>query len=73
MGFPCRVWKFLRPLRSRQLDASHREKRFTGVRAGRGWNRAASLFATAQGGPLVAPAFGIAPSVVRPDPRMAIL
>src|SRR6266404_4348515 len=32
---------------------------------------AASLFATAQGGPLVAPAFGIAPSVVRPDPRMA--
>jgi outer membrane receptor for ferrienterochelin and colicin len=32
---------------------------------------AASLFATAQGGRLVAPAFGIAPSVVRPNPRMA--
>jgi len=32
---------------------------------------AASLFATAQGGPLVAPASGIAPSVFRPDPRMA--
>jgi len=34
-------------------------------------NAAASFFAAAQGGPLVAPAFGIAPSVFRPDPRMA--
>src|SRR5258706_8214953 len=34
-------------------------------------NAAASLFATAQGGPLVAPALGIAPSIFRPDPRMA--
>src|SRR6266849_6620804 len=34
-------------------------------------NAAASLFAAAQGGPLVAPASGIAPSVFRPDPRMA--
>jgi len=41
------------------LDASHREKRFTGVRAGRDGTAAASLFATAQGGPLVAPAFGL--------------
>ncbi len=32
---------------------------------------AASLFATGQGGPLAAPASGIAPSVFRPDPRMA--
>ena len=34
-------------------------------------NAAASLFATAQGGPLAAPASGIAPSLFRPDPRMA--
>src|SRR5882724_4753383 len=34
-------------------------------------NAAASLFATAEGGPLVAPAAGIAPSIFRPDPRMA--
>lgn len=32
---------------------------------------AASLFATAQGGALSAPAAGIAPSLFRPDPRMA--
>src|SRR6202140_2111927 len=32
---------------------------------------AAGLFATAQGGPLVAPVSGIAPSIFRPDPRMA--
>src|SRR6266849_822184 len=34
-------------------------------------NAAASLFAAAQGGPLVAPASGIAPSIFRPDPQMA--
>src|SRR5712664_1763739 len=34
-------------------------------------NAAASLFATAQGGPLVTPASGIAPSKFRPDPQMA--
>jgi hypothetical protein len=34
-------------------------------------NAAASLFATAQGGPLVAPEPGIAPSIFRPDPRIA--
>jgi outer membrane receptor for ferrienterochelin and colicin len=34
-------------------------------------NAAASLFAAAQGGPLAAPASGIAPSVFRPDPRRA--
>jgi hypothetical protein len=34
-------------------------------------NAAASLFVGGQGGPLVAPIFGIAPSVFRPDPRMA--
>lgn len=34
-------------------------------------NAAANLFATAQGGPLTAPASGIAPSTFRPDPRMA--
>jgi hypothetical protein len=34
-------------------------------------NGAASLFAATQGGPLVAPASGIAPSVFRPDPQMA--
>jgi hypothetical protein len=34
-------------------------------------NVAASLFATAQGGPLAAPASGIAPSIFRPDLRMA--
>ena len=34
-------------------------------------NVAASLFATAQGGPLVAPVLGIAPSIFQPDPRMA--
>ncbi len=34
-------------------------------------NAAPSLFAAAQGGPLVAPVSGIAPSVFRPDPRMA--
>ena len=34
-------------------------------------NAAASLFAAAQGGPLVASASGIAPSIFRPDPRMA--
>src|SRR5260370_11846807 len=34
-------------------------------------NAAASLFATAQGGPLVEPALGIAASIFRPDPRMA--
>src|SRR5260221_5796959 len=34
-------------------------------------NAAASLFAAAQGGPLVEPALGIAPSIFRPDPRMA--
>jgi len=33
-------------------------------------NAAASLFAAAQGGPLVAPASGNAPSIFRPDPRM---
>src|SRR6202035_111400 len=32
---------------------------------------AASLFGAAQGGPLVAPVSGIAPSIFRPDPRMA--
>jgi hypothetical protein len=32
---------------------------------------AADLFARAQGGPLVAPVSGIAPSIFRPDPRMA--
>jgi hypothetical protein len=32
---------------------------------------AANLFAAAQGGPLAAPAAGIAPSIFRPDPRMA--
>jgi hypothetical protein len=34
-------------------------------------NAAASLFAAAQGGPLVAPISGIAPTIFRPDPRMA--
>jgi hypothetical protein len=34
-------------------------------------NAAASFFATAQGRPLGAPASGIAPSIFRPDPRMA--
>jgi TonB dependent receptor len=34
-------------------------------------NAAASLFAAAQGGPFVAPVSGIAPSIFRPDPRMA--
>jgi hypothetical protein len=34
-------------------------------------NAAAILFATAQGGPFVAPVPGIAPSVFRPNPRMA--
>jgi outer membrane receptor protein involved in Fe transport len=34
-------------------------------------NAAASLFAAMQGGPLVAPVSGIAPSVFQPDPRMA--
>jgi hypothetical protein len=34
-------------------------------------NAAASLFAAAQGGPLAAPASGIAPSILRPDPRTA--
>ena len=34
-------------------------------------NVAANLFAAAQGGPLSAPAAGIAPSIFRPDPRMA--
>jgi hypothetical protein len=34
-------------------------------------NAAASLFAAAQGGPLAVPASGVAPSVFRPDPRMA--
>ena len=34
-------------------------------------NVAASLFATAQGGPLVAPVLGIAPSIFQPDPRVA--
>lgn len=34
-------------------------------------NAAASLFAAAKGGPLVAPVSGITPSVFRPDPRMA--
>jgi outer membrane receptor for ferrienterochelin and colicin len=34
-------------------------------------NGAASLFAAAQGGRLVAPASGIVPSIFRPDPRMA--
>src|SRR5258708_24506380 len=34
-------------------------------------NAAASLFATAQGGPLVARESGIAPSLFRPDPRVA--
>jgi outer membrane receptor for ferrienterochelin and colicin len=32
---------------------------------------AASLFASAQGGPLSAPAAGIAPSIFRPDPQLA--
>ena len=32
---------------------------------------AASLFGAAQGGPLVAPVSGVAPSIFRPDPRMA--
>ena len=32
---------------------------------------AANLFAAAQGGPLSAPAAAIAPSIVRPDPRLA--
>ena len=34
-------------------------------------NAAASLFVGAQGGPLIAPASGIAPSIFRPDPPMA--
>jgi outer membrane receptor protein involved in Fe transport len=34
-------------------------------------NTAASVFAATQGGPLVAPISGNAPSVFRPDPRMA--
>ena len=34
-------------------------------------NAAASLFGAAQGGPLAAPAVGIAPSIYGPDPRMA--
>jgi hypothetical protein len=34
-------------------------------------NVAATLFAAAQGGPLVAPVSGIAPSIFRPDARMA--
>jgi hypothetical protein len=34
-------------------------------------NAAASLFAATQGGPLVAPVSGIAPSIYRPDPGMA--
>jgi hypothetical protein len=34
-------------------------------------NAAANLFASSQGGPLAAPAQGIAPSIFRPDPRMA--
>jgi outer membrane receptor for ferrienterochelin and colicin len=34
-------------------------------------NAAASLFAATQGGPLVVPTSGIAPSIFRPDPRMA--
>src|SRR6266446_1240396 len=34
-------------------------------------NAAANLFAAAQGGPLSAPAAAIAPSIFRPDPRMA--
>ncbi len=34
-------------------------------------NAAASLFAASQGGPLVAPASGIAPSIFRPDAQMA--
>src|SRR5260221_7615747 len=34
-------------------------------------NAAVSLFAAAQGGPLVAPVSGIVPSIFRPDPRMA--
>ena len=32
---------------------------------------AANLFLAAQGGPLVSPATGVAPSIFRPDPRMA--
>ena len=34
-------------------------------------NVAANLFLAAQGGPLVSPSPGIAPSIFRPDPRMA--
>jgi len=34
-------------------------------------NAASSLFPATQGGPLVAPVSGIAPSIFRPDPRMA--
>jgi len=34
-------------------------------------NVAVGIFATAQGGPLVAPVSGIAPSIFRPDPRIA--
>lgn len=34
-------------------------------------NAAAEIFSTADGGPLVAPASGIAPSIFQPDPRMA--
>src|SRR5882724_6953007 len=34
-------------------------------------NATASLFAAAQGGPLLAPASGIAPSIFQPGPRMA--
>ena len=34
-------------------------------------NAAASLFAIAQGGPLIAPGSGIAPSIFRPSPHMA--
>jgi hypothetical protein len=34
-------------------------------------NAAASLYSAAQGGPVVTPASGIAPSIFRPDPRMA--
>jgi len=71
MGFSSGVWSFLRPLRSRESDASHREKRFAGIRASSGWQRSSRPFSTAQGGPLAAPASGIAPSVFRPDPRMA--
>jgi len=72
MGFPCWVWSFLRPLRSRQFDASHREDGSQGFEQVEDGNGAASLFAATQGGPLVAPVSGICPIYLTdPIPGMA--